>query len=309
MKLNMSRKHKLGALAVLISAILGTLAYYLSHHTIDVLSPAGIVGQKEKHLMVITTLLGLVVVIPVFILTGYIAWTYREGNKAAKYSPSWDHNFKLEFIWWALPLAIISLLAVIAWKSSNELDPFKALSSSNKALNVQVVALQWKWLFIYPQQDIASVNMVRFPVNTPVNFQITSDAPMNSFWIPRLGGQIYAMSGMSTQLHLMADQTGSFNGSSANISGRGFAGMRFTAKSSSQADFDKWVSDVKKSAGKLSFDQYNQLSQPSEDNQVAFYSRPAANLYDSVMLKYMVPGFKIGQPTADYANMEHTHGY
>ena len=309
MKLNMRGKHKLGALAVLLLIIIGALAYYLTHHTIDVLSPTGIVAQKEKHLMIITTLLGLVVVIPVFILTGYIAWTYREGSKAAKYTPSWDHNFKLEFVWWALPLAIITILAIITWRSSHELDPFRQLSSNKQPINVQVIALQWKWLFIYPQQNIASVNLVQFPINTPVNFQITSDAPMNSFWIPRLGGQIYAMSGMSTQLHLMADQTGSFDGSSANISGRGFAGMRFSAKSTSQAEFDKWVSRVKQSANKLGFDQYATLSQPSENNQSAYYSQPATNLYDSVMLKYMVPGFRMGQPTGNLSGMVHNHAY
>lgn len=306
----MSRKHKLGAsIVILLSACLG-LVYYFAHHSLDVLSPAGVIGQKEKHLMIITVLLGLIVVVPVFILTFYIAWTYSENNKRPKkYSPNWEHSARLEFIWWALPLGIITILAVVAWNSSHQLDPFRALSSSKKPLSVQVVALQWKWLFIYPQQNIATVNLVQFPVDTPVNFQITSDAPMNSFWIPKLGGQIYAMSGMSTQLHLMADQTGEFAGSSANISGRGFAGMKFTAKATSQADFDKWVSRVKRSPDKMSLNQYQRLSQPSENNQTALFSSADTNLYDSVIMQYMVPGHQMNNPTDNLAGMQHNADY
>ncbi len=306
----MSRKYKLGVLVVLLIAVVGLLVHYLTTHDIAVLSPAGVIGQKEKHLIAITTLLAVVVIVPVFILTGYIVWNYRETNKKPKkYSPNWDHDARLEFIWWAVPLAIITILAFITWNSSHALDPSKTLSSNQKPLPVQVVALQWKWLFIYPEQNIATVNLVQFPVNTPINFQITSDAPMNSFWIPKLGGQIYAMSGMTTQLHLMADQTGDFAGSSANISGRGFAGMKFTAKATNQADFDKWVKTVKQSPNKLSLNQYSQLAQPSENNQVAMFGSSAANLYDDVIMQYMMPGHQLGVPVDNMAGMDNHVNY
>jgi cytochrome o ubiquinol oxidase subunit 2 len=152
-----------------------------------------------------------------------------------------------------------------------------------------VIALDWKWLFIYPEQRIATVNYVAFPEKTPVNFQITADAPMNSFWIPQLGGQIYAMPGMSTKLHLMADRTGEFRGSSANISGEGFAGMTFTAKSDTSAGFDRWVKSIKQSPNQLSLGTYDQLAKPSQDNPPMYYSLKEHNLYDIVVMKFMEP--------------------
>jgi cytochrome o ubiquinol oxidase subunit 2 len=304
----MSGKHKLWILVLVAATVLAVIVHYLLNAHIAVLTPAGEVGQKERRLIIIATLLCLAVVIPVFILTAYIAWTYRESNQKAKYSPSWDHSPVLEITWWAIPLAIITVLAVITWRSSHELDPFRALSSSQPPLAVQVVALQWKWLFIYPEQDIASVNFVQLPLNRPVNFEITSDAPMNSFWIPKLGGQIYAMSGMSTQLHLTADQIGEYPGSSANISGRGFAGMGFMAKVSSQADFNEWVNSVKQTPDTLSLAQYNQLSQPSENNPVALYAGSTPNLFHDVMMKYMAPGSALASQGYGLAGVEqHVH--
>jgi cytochrome o ubiquinol oxidase subunit 2 len=239
--------------------------------------------------MITATLLMLIVVIPVFVLTAFIAWRYQEGNTKAKYTPDWDHNTILEFTWWALPLLIISILAVVAWRSSHELDPFKPVYAARSPITIQVVALDWKWLFIYPGQNIATVNYVQFPEKTPVNFQITSDAPMNSFWIPSLGGQIYAMSGMSTQLHLIADGVGSYNGVSANISGRGFAGMKFLAVSSTQADFDSWVGSVKQTRNYLGILQYNKLAAPSENNPASYYSSVDTGLYDHILMKFMMP--------------------
>jgi len=238
-------------------------------------------------------------------MTIYIALKYREGNKSAKYHPNWDHNLKIESVWWGIPLIIIAILAVVAWNSSHDLDPFKALNSNVRPLNVQVVALPWKWLFIYPQQSISMVNYLEIPMNTPINFQITADAPMNSFWIPQLGGQIYAMSGMSTELHLMSDKAGMYTGRSANISGRGFAGMQFKVKSTSSADFSGWVASVKESPNKLSFDNYSKLALESENNPVAYYSSTADNLFDNVIMKYMEPGHQMGSPSDNSTVMEH----
>ena len=240
--------------------------------------------------MGITLLLGLMVLIPVFIMTFVIAYKYREGNKQAKYSPELVGNLGAELIWWAIPIAIISVLSAIAWNSSHALDPHKPLGIAGDPLTIQVVALDWKWLFIYPGQGIASVNYFQFPVNTPVTFSITSDAPMNSFWIPQLGGQIYAMPGMSTSLHLIANKVGDYDGSSANISGAGFAGMRFTAAASSSAQFADWVQTAKNDPHQLDMNTYSQLAKPSQNNPVALYSSVDNSLYDRVLVKYMGDG-------------------
>jgi cytochrome o ubiquinol oxidase subunit 2 len=235
----------------------------------------------------------LIVVIPVFILTGYIAIKYREGNKSARYSPDFDHSPLVEGLWWAIPFIIIAILSVMAWNSSHSLDPFKPITSDKEPLKIQVVAMQWKWLFIYPEQGIASVNMAHLPVDRPVNFEITSDAPMNSFWIPQLGGQIYAMAGMRTKLHLIADTPGYYHGQSANISGSGFAGMTFTARACQPPDFEKWLAEVKNSSQDLTMANYDQLAEPSKNNPASYYSQADDGLFDAVIAKYMSPGHQM----------------
>lgn len=257
-------------------------------HTVDILNPAGLIGRQELGLMQTAVLLMLIVVVPVFVITGLIVWRYRAGRQA-RYTPDWDHSVALELVWWAIPLAIIAILAVIAWQSAHRLDPFKPLASQTKPLTVQVVALQWKWLFIYPEQGVASVNDLELPAGTPINFQITADAPMNSFWIPQLGGQIYAMPGMVTQLHLVADRPGRYNGYSANISGTGFAAMHFTATATSQADFTAWVTKLKQTAKPLSFAAYGRLAQPATASRPSYYAGVEHSLYNDLVMKYMMP--------------------
>lgn len=282
----MSKKLPFAGFLLLFMGVSLVATSYLRGHNIAVLNPQGIIAHQERGLLVTITLLMLIVVIPVFGLTFAIAWKYRQGNTGARYTPEWDHNRWAETVWWTVPLVLIAIISIMSWSSSHELDPSKPLASANPAITVQVVALQWKWLFIYPGQNIATVNYVAFPANTPVNFQITADAPMNSFWIPQLGGQIYAMAGMTTQLHLMADGAGSYRGSSANLSGQGFADMKFTAKSSSTADFDKWVRSVKHSQNDLTLAGYHDLVQPSQDNLAVDYSSIPAGLYNSILSKY-----------------------
>ncbi len=285
----MNKKYRL-ALFWLIPLVVVLGALWLTRgQDLAVLHPAGVVGQKERNLLVFASLLSLIVVVPVFGLTFWIAWKYRASNTKAVYRPDWDGSRTLETIWWLVPLALISVLSVVTWQSSHDLDPFKPITSQTRPLTIQVVALDWKWLFIYPEQHIASVNYLQFPVNTPLNFQITADAPMNSFWIPKLGGQIYAMSGMSTQLHLITDQAGSYHGSSANISGRGFAGMKFTARAGTATDFRAWVNKVKQSPQTLNEHTYTALSRPSENNRPTYYTSDDQNMYDKVMLKYLTP--------------------
>ncbi len=254
---------------------------------VEVLNPKGLIGFKQRELIIIATLLMLIVVIPVIVLTFFFNWKYREGNTKAKYTPDWDHSKLGESLWWGVPFVIVLVLAVFAWKSSHELDPFKPLDSNVKPLKVQVVALQWKWLFIYPEQNIATVNYLQFPVETPIDFEITADAPMNSFWIPQLGGQVYAMPGMRTQLHLIANDAGSFRGSSANLSGEGFSRMTFTATSSTQKEFDAWVKSARKSPNSLDAAAYRMLVEPSSDHPVETYQLEQEDLYDRIVMKYM----------------------
>ena len=193
---------------------------------------------------------------------------------------------------------------MITWDSSHALDPYRPLSSNVKPLTIQVVALDWKWLFIYPKQDIATVNYVQFPANTPITFDVTSDAPMNSFWIPQLGGQIYAMPGMATELHLEASQNGSFDGSSANISGKGFSGMTFTAKATSSADFNAWVKTVQQAPQNLDAAAYVALAKPSENVPRAYYANADLTLYNQIIMQYMMPMPPIGEGSDDaMANM------
>jgi len=285
----MSAKTKTVAGVVVAIFILFVAGVYLKSANIPILEPAGPIGQKEKRLIVEAALLSLVVIIPVYAMLIGFAWRYREGNKKAKYNPDLDGSRLLESIWWGVPIILITILAVMAWRGSHDLDPFKSLSSAKPPLNIQVVALEWKWLFIYPEQGVASVNYFKLPVDRPVNFQITSDAPMNSFWIPQLGGQIYAMSGMATQLHLQASKAGDYMGVSANISGEGFADMHFTAAATSQSDFDGWVQSLKKSSNTLGQAAYGQLARPGHDNSVIYYASAQSDLFDRIVNKYEAP--------------------
>lgn len=262
---------------------------WLASASIPVLQPAGTIGRQELWLMGVALGLCLIVVVPVYFMLFSFAWKYRANNKKARYQPDFDHSNKLEALWWGIPLLIISVLAVITWRSSHYLDPFRPLASSQPALSVQAVALDWKWLFIYPEQGVASLNFLQIPVNRPVNLSITSDAPMNSLWIPQLGGQIYAMSGMSTHLNLMADKPGDYYGSSANISGTGFAGMHFTARAGSQIDFDQWIKQAKQSRQPLSLKSYSQLAQPSSNQPVSYYAPVSNGLYDYIVNKFVTP--------------------
>jgi cytochrome o ubiquinol oxidase subunit II len=276
-------------IGIVIVWLVGLVVWYLRDKNFAVLNPAGEIAAQERDLLLLTVVLGLLVIIPVYIMLFTFAWRFRESNKKAKYSPDVTGNRWLETIWWGIPGIIILTLSVITWNTSHSLDPHKSIEHSKAPLNIQVIALDWKWLFIYPQQKVASVNWVQLPVDTPVTFYITADAPMNSFWIPQLAGQIYAMPGMSTQLHLIADKTGSFEGSSANLSGKGFAGMRFTAKAGDDKEFANWLLTARHSPRTLDYAAYTTLAKPSQNDSVNLYSSVEPDLYDKVVLKYMGP--------------------
>ena len=258
------------------------------------LDPVGQIGVDEKNLIITATLLMLLVVVPVILMTLVFAWKYRASNKNATYAPKWSHSTKIEVVIWTVPILIIIALGVITYKSTHALDPYRPIESDVKPVTIEVVAMDWKWLFIYPEQGIATVNKIVFPANTPDNFRVTSDTVMNSFFIPGLGGQIYAMAGMQTKLHLIANRNAELDGISANYSGAGFTGMKFKAIATSQADFDAWVSEVKAAPKQLDSAQYEALSKPSQNNPVELFSSVTPNLFQVIIDKY--EGMKPGKP-------------
>ena len=267
------------------SALLATL---LSGCKGGILDPKGPIGADEKSLILTATFLMLLVVVPVILMTLVFAWKYRASNTAAVYTPKWAHSTKIEVVVWTIPVIIVIGLAILAWETTHKLDPYRPLDSAKAPIKVDVVALNWKWLFIYPDLGIATVNQLAFPKDTPVNFRITSDVAMNSFFIPQLGGQIYAMAGMETKLHLLANEAGSYDGMSANYSGAGFSGMKFKAiATETPEDFQAWVAKVKAQAKPLDAQAYLALAQPSENNPPAYFTAAEPRLFDAVMHKYM----------------------
>lgn len=205
----------------------------------SVLNPAGQVGLAERGLMVQVVLFMLIVAVPVYLLLFFFARRYRAGNKKAAYVPDWEHSKMEELIWWAVPFEIVLILGALTWTSTHQLDPRKPLGSA--PLVVQVLAVPWEWRFTYPDTGRTLVNELYIPARRPIRFEVTAQGPMNSFWIPRLGGQIYAMDGMTTTLNLIADEEGDFTGRSANYSGVGFADMKFTVHALSQTAFEAWA--------------------------------------------------------------------
>lgn len=276
------------SVALVILAILTFVTY---GRDIPVLNTKGLIANQERDLILLTFGLGLLVVIPVFIMLFTIAWKYRASNTKAKYEPELAGNRGLEALWWGIPCAIILLLGVITAVSTHALDPYKPLSSSVQPVKIQVVALNWRWLFIYPDEGIATINYINIPKDTPIDFTITSDAPMNSFWVPALAGQVYAMSGMSTQLHVMADSTGTFTGTSANISGAGYADMVFKVNSMNEADYKKWATDTFNATKTtlLTDDSYKKLALDSHDTSQKTFLLMDYSLYNEIIMKYMSP--------------------
>jgi cytochrome o ubiquinol oxidase subunit 2 len=261
---------------------------FLGGCKMELFDSQGQVGVKEEHLILLSTALMLIVVVPVIIMACLFAYKYRSTNLKADYQPNWDYSLKIESIVWGVPCLIVLALSIVSWQSTHDLDPAKPLASNVKPITIDVVSLDWKWLFIYPDQHIATVNEIAFPANVPVHFVITSDSVMNSFFIPQLGSQIYAMAGMKEALNLIADRAGTYEGLSGNYSGRGFSGMKFKALATSQADFDKWVDSVKQSqsAGKLDAASYPAVAKPSEDAPVHYYSDVEPGLFDAIVDKY-----------------------
>ncbi|WP_353235549.1 ubiquinol oxidase subunit II [Diaphorobacter ruginosibacter] len=264
-----------------------------------VLNPAGDIAAQQGQLVITATLLMLIIIIPVIILTLLFAWKYRQSNTEARYEPEWHHSTGLELVIWTVPLLIIIALGALTWISTHKLDPYrpldrisetKALDPNVKPLEIQVVSLDWKWLFFYPEQGIATVNEVAAPVDRPILFKLTSSNTMNAFYVPDLAGMIYTMPGMQTELNAVINREGEFKGMSSHYSGAGFAGMTFKFKGLTNEDFAKWIALAKSEGKPLDNATYLNLAKPSERNPVERFSAVSEGLYDKVLNRCVEEG-------------------
>ena len=264
-----------------------------------VLDPTGDVAIQQRNLIIFSTVLMLLIVVPVIVAALVFAWRYRASNESATYEPDWDHSAQLELLIWSAPLLIIICLGAATWTGSHLLDPYRPLGRIQKGvkvpegmkpLDVQVVSLDWKWLFIYPEQGIATVNELVAPVNRPIRFRLTSSSVMNTFYAPTLAGMIYTMPSMETKLHAVVNKTGNSWGVSANYSGAGFSGMRFTFYARSEKGFDDWVARVKAGGGSLTRADYLKLEKPSEKVPVTRYAAVDPGIFDAVVNQCVHPG-------------------
>ena len=282
------------------------------------MNPSGDVASQQSHLLVVSTLLMLIIIVPVILLTILFAWRYRKNNSSATYTPDWDHSTMLELIIWGGPLLIIIALGLITWISTHTLDPYRPLSRidathpvapNTKPLTVEVVALDWKWLFIYPELGIASVNDLAAPVDVPIRFKITSATVMNSFFIPTLAGQIYAMPSMETSMHAVINKVGDYDGFSANYSGAGFSDMHFKFHGMSTDDFARWVQRIKSSPTMLHRADYVKLEQPTNREPIRLYSQVDSDLFHAIVNRCIAPQSVCMDATMNgttHAAMHHT---
>lgn len=252
----------------------------------SVLDPRGPVALAERDLMSTAFLVMLIVVVPVLVMAAMFAWRYRSTNARARYAPDWAYSGSIDAVIWLVPALIVITLAWLVWSTTHRLDPYRRLDPALRALEVEVVAQDWKWLFIYPEQRIAVVNQLVFPSATPLSLRITSDTVMSSFFIPALGGQIYAMAGMQTRLNLLADQPGRFTGRNTQYSGAGFSDQHFQAAAVSPAEFDAWLARVRESPSTLNAEAYRALAVPSRGHPVTYYAAVEAGLFDTIIAKY-----------------------
>jgi cytochrome o ubiquinol oxidase subunit 2 len=252
-----------------------------------VLDPHGPVGKAERVILYDSTAIMLAVIIPVIVLTLVFAWWFRARNSRARYRPDWEYSGRIEMIIWSIPALVILFLGGIAWTGSHDLDPPAPLKDSAAPLDIEVISLDWRWLFIYPQEGIASLNRLVVPAGVPLRFRLTSTTVMNSFFVPQLGSQIYAMPNMVTRLNLKADQPGTFEGLSAQFSGDGFSDMRFDLVAAEPQAFKDWVDATKTQGGTLDANTFEELSRPAKAAGAQTYSRVSEGLFDRISSGHM----------------------
>ena len=253
---------------------------------VPLLDPKGPIGEAQRILIITTFALMLIVVVPVFILVFWFSRKYRASNTKATYMPKWSYSARIDWVIWLVPVAIVMALAYFTWTGTFRLDPYRPVASEHAPLTIEVVSLDWKWLFIYPEQGIAVVNQLVFPANVPLRFKLTSDSVMTSFFIPQLGSQMYAMAGMQTRLNLMADEPGVYTGHNQEFSGRGYADMHFRAIATTPGEFQAWMMEVRQSPDILDADRFAQLRKPTTGNPVTFFSSVEPDLFKRILNTY-----------------------
>lgn len=283
------KKHKSRPILFISVVLLGLVTIItalLNGTNVAILNPKGFIAIEQRKLLTLCVLLLLEIAVPTLTIFYYVAWKYRETSNKT-YIPQPHRSKSILFSIWAFPIITMVLIASVMWPAAHKLAPQKSIASSTKPMTIQVVAMRWKWLFIYPEQHIASVNFIQVPTDTPIQFDLTGDdVPMSSFWIPQLGGQLYAMTGHINRLNLMAQKPGDYQGSAAEINGDGFAGMKFITRAGTHADFDNWLNDVKNSDVTLDNDSYQELLKPSQNNPAKYYATVQPDLYDIMLMKY-----------------------
>jgi len=250
-----------------------------------VLNPKGPIADAERGLLIDAFSVMLIVVVPVIVMAILFAWRYRASNRA-RYEPNWAYSAKIDAVVWLVPALIVIAVGVLVWRSTHKLDPYREIASDVPPLDIQVVAQDWKWLFIYPEQGIAVVNQMAIPAGRPISLRITSDTVMNSFYVPALAGQIYAMAGMQTRLQMLANAPGKFVGRNSQYSGGGFSDQFFEVLATSPADFDAWVAKTRQAPDKLDAAAYAKLAEKSRLVPIAYYSGLEPRLFDSIIAKY-----------------------
>jgi cytochrome o ubiquinol oxidase subunit II len=280
------RKSKLTKLTKGIALLLFT-AMLSSCEDMVVLNSKGPIGRSEAELIYVSFGLMLIVVLPVFVMTFWFAIRYRDSNKKATYKPDWAHSNKIEFVVWTVPIIIIVILSFLTWKSTNELDPYKPIESKVKPLVVDVISLDWNWLFVYPEDSVATLNELVIESGRPVSFRLTSQTVMTSLFIPQLGSQMYAMAGMRTKLNLMADEPGTYVGRNLEYSGNGYHTMNFKVLAKTSEEFKTWLKTAKASSDTLTMAQYEEISKPKEGHPVKVYASIVPDLFDKVMAPFM----------------------
>jgi cytochrome o ubiquinol oxidase subunit 2 len=248
-----------------------------------VLDPQGPIAAAERLILLNATAIMLVVVLPVIVLTLAFAWWYRASNPRAVYQPDWSYSGHIELVTWSIPAMVVILLAAVGWIGSHQLDPARKLQSDARSIRIEVVSLDWKWLFIYPDQGVAAVNELVIPAGVPVEFVLTSATVMNSFFVPQLGSQIYTMPGMATQLNLLAARPGDYPGLSANFSGDGFSDMRFLVHAVPAADYDSWLLRTRAAGPALNADAYSQLARPQGNAPAHTYGSVDPKLFERIV--------------------------
>lgn len=296
------RQSKLGHLFTTLG-ILALSIFLNSCQGVALLDPQGPVGTQTRDLILMAVGLGMIVILPVFFMVFWFSYRYSEKNKKATYKPHWEGGFRIEAVLWSVPILIILVLSYLTWVKTIDLDPYKPLPSDQPPVKVQVISLDWNWLFIYPEYNIATLNKLVMPTGANISFELTSGTVMTSFFIPELGSQIYVMAGMTTKLNLLADKPGKFTGYNMGFSGDGYSSMHFPAHSVSRAEFDQWVQEVKGSAANLSLEEFKTLNFTRKKIVDATFGTVESDLFRKVVNIFMdTSGHQMTKPESAVNN-------